>query len=279
MQTLLTLLTHFAAALAILLLYYFVPVIVFYYIVYKRNKGKWKHFKIQQNIHPGSPQIRREIKDSLSATIIFSLAGFFMYEAAIRGYTRVYFNISDYGKFYFALSLIINIFANDTLFYWAHRFMHLKWVFRHIHLTHHKSTSPTPFGMLAFHPGEAIIHSTVYIVLIFIFPIHPIMFGAFHLYNLISNVAGHGGYEFMPDKLARHWFFNWQNTVTNHDVHHKKFNCNFGNYFLIWDKLMNTLENKNLEGTKIYKGRLNSGLKIIDNDSKIDSGLQTNQTV
>ena len=93
MQTLSTLLTHLAVAFTIMLLYYFVPVIVFYYMVYKRNKEQWKHFKIQQNIHPGSPQIRREIKDSLSATVIFSFAGFFMYEAASRGYTRMYFNI------------------------------------------------------------------------------------------------------------------------------------------------------------------------------------------
>ncbi len=243
MQTLLSLLKHFSVALFIMLLYYFLPVILFYYEFYIRHKGKWQHLKIQQK-HPGSVQIRREIKDSLVAVIIFSFTGLFMYEAAIRGYTKMYFNISDYSLWYFALSFVINLFVNDTIFYWAHRFMHLKWVFPHIHLTHHISTSPTPFGVLAFHPGEAIIHGLVYILLIFIIPIHPVMFGAFHLYNLISNVAGHGGYEIVPEKIRRHWFFNWQNTVTNHDVHHKKFNCNYGNYFILWDMMMNTIERK-----------------------------------
>lgn len=253
MQTFITLLTHFAVVFVIMLLYCFVPAIIFYYEFYIRNKAKWQHLKIQQKI-PGSSQIRREIKASLVAVVVFSFTGLLMYESAMRGYTKMYFNISDYSLLYFGLSFILNLFANDTIFYWAHRFMHLKWVFPYIHLAHHKSTCPTPFGVLAFHPGEAMIHGLVYILLIFIIPIHPIMFGAFHLYNLISNVAGHGGYELMPEKLRRHWFFNWQNTVTNHDVHHKKFNCNYGNYFIIWDMLMNTLEGKSKKAIEKQTG-------------------------
>lgn len=243
MQTLLTLLTHLAAVTTVMLLYYFVPAIIFYYEFYIRNKSKWQGLKIQQK-YPGRSQVRREITASLISIIIFSLAGLLMYECAIRGYTKVYFNISDYSLFYFGFSFVINVFANDTIFYWAHRFMHLKRVFPYVHLEHHKSTCPTPFDFLAFHPAEAVIHSMAYILLIFIVPVHPIMFAVFHLYNLISNVAGHGGYEIMSEKQRKHWFFSWQNTVTNHDTHHKKFNCNYGNYFIIWDILMNTLEKK-----------------------------------
>jgi sterol desaturase/sphingolipid hydroxylase (fatty acid hydroxylase superfamily) len=243
MQTLQTLLQHFAAVFSLMLLYYFLPVLLFYYLFYIKYKGNWQHLKIQAK-HPGSRQIRRELNYSLVALLIFSVAGLFMYESAMRGNTNMYFEIGEYGLPYFFLSLLLNIFANDTIFYWVHRFMHLKWVFPHVHLVHHKSTSPTPFAVLAFHPIEAIMHGTVYILLLFVIPIHPVMFGVFHLYNLLTNVAGHGGFEFMPEKLSRHWFFNWQNTVTNHDVHHKKFNCNYGNYFVLWDKLMNTTDKK-----------------------------------
>jgi lathosterol oxidase len=259
MQTLISLLTHFAVVAAVMLLYYFVPVIPFYYEFYVRNKNKWQPFKIQKK-QPGNGQMRREIKSSLGASIIFSLAALLMYECAIRGYTKVYFDIHEYSLLYFGISYILNVFANDTIFYWAHRFMHLKWVFPYVHLEHHKSTTPTPFGVLAFHPLEAIVHSMAYILLIFIIPIHPIMFGIFHGYNLLSNVAGHSGYELMPEKMRRHWFFNWQNTVTNHDDHHKKFNCNYGNYFLIWDMLMNTLDKKQTTKDKAEKEAVGSNL-------------------
>ena len=154
MQTLISLLTHLAAVAVIMLLYYFVPVIPFYYEFYIRNRNKWQPLKIQQK-QPGYAQMRREIKSSLGAIVIFSLAALLMYEAAIRGYTKVYFNIHEYSLLYFGLSFILNVFANDTIFYWAHRFMHLKWVFPYVHLTHHKSTTPTPFGVLAFHHDVA----------------------------------------------------------------------------------------------------------------------------
>ena len=245
MQTLM----HFVAITGIMLLYYFLPVIIFYYILYVRNKTKWLPLKIQKK-QPGNEQMRRELKLSLIALAIFSVAVFFMYEASMRGYTRVYFNINEYSWWYFGLSFFLNVFVNDSLFYWTHRFMHLSWVFPYIHLGHHRFKTPTPFGTLAFDPLESVLHSLTYILLIFIIPVHPIIFFAFHAYNQLANVAGHCGYELMPEKMHRHWFFNWQNTITNHDTHHKKFNCNYGNYFLIWDILMNTLDKKK---TKLKK--------------------------
>lgn len=236
-------LIHLAAIIGIMLLYYFLPVTFFYYILYVRNKAKWLPLKIQKK-QPGNEQLRRELKLSLIALAIFSVAVLFMYEATVRSYTRIYFNINEYGWFYFGLSFLLNVLVNDSLFYWMHRFMHLKQVFPYIHVGHHRFKTPTPFGTLAFDPLESVLHCLTYILLIFIIPIHPIMFFAFHAYNQLANVAGHCGYELMPEKMHRHWFFNWQNTITNHDTHHKKFNCNYGNYFLIWDMLMNTLDKK-----------------------------------
>ena len=63
--------------------------------------------------------------------------------------------------------------------------------------------------------------------------------------------------ELMPEKMRRHWFFNWQNTITNHDTHHRKFNCNYGNYFLIWDMLMDTLDKK--QKTALKKETIKAG--------------------
>ncbi|MCW3107717.1 MAG: Fatty acid hydroxylase superfamily protein [Segetibacter sp.] len=243
MEKLLVLLVHLLIIFSCLMIYYFVPITIAYYFLYIRNKEKFRQYKIQQK-YPTNIQIKREIKYSLIALVIFSIAGLFIYEYSIRGLTGMYFKISDYGMLYFFISLFITIFVNDTLFYWSHRFMHMKRVFRYVHLVHHKSTCPTPFAVFSFSPAEGLIHTTVYSALIFFIPIHPVMFVVFHLYNMFTNLAGHGGYEFMPEKLNKHWLFNWQNTVTNHDVHHKNFNCNYGSYFIFWDKVMNTLSVK-----------------------------------
>ncbi len=239
MEKLLVYGAHFMAIFSCLLIFYYVPTSIAYYVLYIRNKEKFKQFKIQQK-YPTSNQIKREIKYSTISLVICSVAGLAIYEYSIRGLTGMYFKIGDYGMLYFFMSLFITIFVNDTLFYWSHRFMHIKRIFPYVHLLHHKSTCPTPFAVFSFSPAEALIHSLVYSSLILFIPIHPVMFVVFHLYNMVTNLAGHAGFEFMPGKVHKHWFFNWQNTVTNHDVHHKNFNCNYSNYFIFWDKIMNT---------------------------------------
>lgn len=125
---------HFTVIFSCLIIYYFVPITIAYYFLYIRNKEKFRQFKIQQK-YPTNIQIKREIKYSIISMFIFSLAGLLIYEYSIRGLTSMYFKISDYGMFYFFISFFITIFVNDTLFYWSHRFMHLKSIFRYVHLS------------------------------------------------------------------------------------------------------------------------------------------------
>ncbi len=253
MEQLTIYLWHWLFIFSMLLLFYFVPITIAYYVLYVRNKEQFRRFKIQHK-YPARKQINSEIRYSFLALFIFSVAGLYIYEAAQTGHTRMYFKISDYGVAYFIFSLVMLVFINDTLFYWTHRFMHLKSVFRYIHVVHHKSTCPTPFSVFSFGAGESVLHATVYTCFVFIIPQHLAVFVIFHLYNMVSNVAGHAGFEFLSWKHRKQWFFNWQNTVTGHDVHHKHFNCNYGNYFVLWDKFMNTLREKEpvreIEATK-----------------------------
>ncbi|MEJ7588598.1 MAG: sterol desaturase family protein [Ferruginibacter sp.] len=226
-----------------LVIFYFVPVIITYYVLYVRNKEKFRRFKIQHK-YPGRKQINSEIRYSFLSLFNFSVAGLYIYETVQKGNTLMYFKISDYGVAYFVFSLFLLMFINDTIFYWTHRLMHLKGVFRYIHLVHHKYTSPTPFAVFSFGAGESILHSIVYTCLALLIPQHLAVFVIFHLYNMGSNIAGHAGFEFLSWKRRKQWFFKWQNTVTGHDLHHKRFNCNYGNYFILWDKLMSTLSEK-----------------------------------
>jgi len=223
--------------------YYFIPVSAWYYIFFIRKREKWNYMRVQDGF-PGRKQILREIKYSALSIAIFSIIALLLVLEIRKGYTLVYFKISDYGIVYFLVSPLIAFVIHDTLFYWTHRFMHLKKVFRFIHLVHHKSTNPTPFSIYAFQPGEALIQSSIYPVILHMLPMHPAMLGFFMAYNMFINLAGHGGFEFMAPGFRRHWLFRWQNSVTNHDLHHTKFKCNFGFYFTFWDRIMHTLEEK-----------------------------------
>ncbi len=226
--------------------YYFIPVVIWYYFFFIKNRVKWKHMRIQKYF-PEGQQIIREIKYSVLSIAIFSLVSAFLLLAIQKGLTKMYFNISDYGIIYFIISPVIAFLIHDTVFYWTHRFMHHKKVFRYFHLIHHKSTNPTPFSIYAFQPGEAIIQSSIYPIIIFLLPIHPFMLIFFMAYNMFINLAGHAGFEFMPGTFRNHRIFKWQNSVTNHDLHHTKFNYNYGFYFTFWDRVMKTLYDENVK--------------------------------
>ena len=229
--------------LLLLIVYYLIPVGIMYYIFFVKNREKWRYKRIQKTF-PKRSSIVHEIKWSVISLLIFSFYTVVLYKLFINGYTRMYFDIDEYGVIYFILSPFIALIIHDTFFYWAHRFMHLKSVFKYFHLVHHKSINPTPWAVYSFQPMETIFQYAIFPLLLFLLPYHPITFGGFVLYNMFVNTAGHTGFEFLPKNFTRHWFFKWQNPITHHDMHHSKFNCNYGLYFNIWDRIMGTLHDK-----------------------------------
>jgi sterol desaturase/sphingolipid hydroxylase (fatty acid hydroxylase superfamily) len=79
-------------------------------------------------------------------------------------------------------------------------------------------------------------------VILFVVPIHP---GALVIFQQIStavNVYGHSGYELYPPGWSRHWLGRWINTSVAHNTHHATARHNYGLYFLVWDRLMGTLD-------------------------------------
>jgi lathosterol oxidase len=226
--------------------YYFIPAALWYYLFYIRKREQWKHMRIQQKF-PSSEQIKREIKHSAISVAIFSLISVLLYYCIIHGYTKMYFSVTDHSILYLIFSPVIIILSHDALFYWSHRFMHIKKVFKYFHRIHHQSSNPSPFSIYAFQPGEAVIEYSIYPIIFFLMPVHPIMILLFMLYNIFLNLAGHGGFEFVSKDIRKHFIFKWQNSVTNHDMHHTNSKYNYGFYFIFWDKLMNTLKEDDKE--------------------------------
>src|SRR5690606_27138845 len=143
--------------------------------------------------------------------------------------------------------LLACMLLHDTYFYWTHRFMHWKPVFKYFHLGHHRSVSPTPWAIYAFQPLEAVTQFLGIMLIVIVLPLHPLMLLAFLWWDTIVNTAGHTGYEMVPTWIARHPLFRWFNTVNHHDAHHTNFRVNFGSFFNVWDRLMGTFDNQGFE--------------------------------
>lgn len=211
-----------------------------FFLIWKLLGSRLAHKYIQPEHRPNAGNIRHEIKYSLMTFFIFGLVGIFMYEANRNGWTRIYRDVNEYGWAYFVFSVFLTIVIHDTYFYWTHRWMHWKKIFKYVHLVHHRSTNPTPWAAFSFHPLEAIVEAGIVPLVAFTMPIHPGALFLFLLYMTFLNVLGHLGYELFPAGFTRSRWTFWHNTSTHHNMHHRYFNCNYGLYFNLWDRWMKT---------------------------------------
>jgi Delta7-sterol 5-desaturase len=145
------------------------------YVLFHR---KWLHRKIIQ-ARPSSAQVRREISHSLLTLVIFGIVGLLTMEAARRGWTQMYWRVQDHSWAWWWASVGLTILLHDTWFYWTHRAMHHRKLFRHFHSTHHLFTNPTPWAAFAFSPGEALVQAAIFPLVVTVMPIHPLAFGLF----------------------------------------------------------------------------------------------------
>ncbi|MQM14904.1 hypothetical protein Taro_047838 [Colocasia esculenta] len=126
------------------------------------------------------------------------------------------------------LSQIIFYFIiEDFVFYWGHRVLHTKWLYKHVHSVHHEYA--TPFGLTSeyAHPAEILF-------LGFATVLGPALTGP-HLFTLwlwmvlrvLETVEAHCGYHF-PWSLSN--FIPLYGGADFHDYHHRVLYTKSGNY-------------------------------------------------
>ena len=208
-------------------------------VFYIWKKTKYLYLKIQQRF-PSKKDVTREIKYSISTSIIFSVVIVLVMWASAEDITLIYRPIDKYGYGYFVFSIFLMILIHDAYFYWTHRLLHWKPLFKRVHVVHHMSLNPTPFSAYAFHPIEALVEVGIVPVIVFIVPYHYLALTIFSGYALVMNIMGHMGYEFFPKSFARNKAANWHNSATHHNMHHRYVKYNFGLYFNLWDRWMKT---------------------------------------
>ena len=219
--------------------YLFFTTIAFlvFYVLFR--KTLWFR-KIQKRL-PKLTDYGRDIAYSALSMVIFGLiATLALY--VLDDVNNVYrAPIAGWGAVWFGVSMVWMLILHDTYFYWMHRFMHLKPVYRHVHLVHHRSTNPSPWTAYAFHPLEAVLEASIILVIAFTLPVHILAVILFFIFQIAYNVYGHLGFEIYPKGFHKTWFGRWVNTSVSHNQHHSRFSGNYGLYFLFWDRVMGTL--------------------------------------
>lgn len=205
------------------------------------TKQKLSSFHIQQK-YPSHQQVREEIKWGLLANPVLAAVGVLVHWMIFSDHTLLYYNSwNEKGSAYYFLSILILLVSFDTWFYWTHYLMHKwKWLYRKVHLHHHKSKSPTPFSDLSLHPVEALMNVLFFPVVLTTVPIHHSVLGIFYLFLILGNVFGHLGHEFIPARIAGSWWGRHITFMAYHNFHHSHVHGNLGFFFKFWDKVMKT---------------------------------------
>jgi len=218
---------------------YLLVVCAVYALVWGRKDGRVIGRRLNRD-RPKAATIRHELKLSLLSSWIYALPAAVVFEAWRHGGTRVYMDLDHYGVAWLFVSGALYLLIQDTYYYWLHRLMHRRTVFRYVHAGHHRSRQPTPFASFSFDWAEAALNAWLLPALTFVIPVHPAVIVVILTVMTIAAVLNHAGSELLPDWLVQGPLGRWLISATHHSVHHTHYDANFGLYFRFWDRAMGT---------------------------------------
>ncbi|KAH8100932.1 hypothetical protein BXZ70DRAFT_936610 [Cristinia sonorae] len=193
------------------------------------NHEMMKHPRFLKN------QIRLEIKSSLNSFPGMLLLTLPWFVAEVRGYSKMYDNVADYGWGYLIFSIALYLVFTDFGIYWIHRLEHHPSVYKWVHKPHHKWIVPTPFASHAFHPLDGYLQSLPYHIFIHVFPLHKKLYLALFTFVNFWTIFIHDS-----DMITGHPLESIINGPAHHTLHHLYFTVNYGQYFTFADRTYNS---------------------------------------
>jgi len=189
---------------------------------------------------PTAADLRREITYSISTLCVIAALNAGILAMVVMGVFEIYEPPLKHGLAWLLLSLPLMIVWHDFYFYWTHRLLHTRWLFRRVHGVHHRSRNPSPWVAFAFHPLEALVNAMVVPIALVFVPLNEYVWAAFAIHQIVRNAHGHAGIESLPRGFARHWLGGRFVTTTHHHLHHETAQGNYGLWFTWMDRWFGT---------------------------------------
>ncbi len=194
-------------------------------------------------------QVRDNMFWSLGSGVTFWTAyEVLMFWAMANGYAPV-LTWSDSPIWFIALFLLTPVWISFH-FYWIHRLIHWPPLYRTVHALHHRNTNVGPWSGLSMHPVEHLIFFSS-ILIHFVLAAHPLHI-LFHMqHQALTAATSHTGFEGLlvkdKNRLALGTF--------HHQMHHRYFECNYGNLEMPWDKWFGSFHDGTESSHEKFKAR------------------------
>lgn len=205
-------------------------------------RGWAAHRRIQRSRSAKFGDYRREVLSSLRTVLVFAFITLATLVGREAGVIKL--SLQEAPLITVAWHFVLIVLAHDAWFYWIHRAMHTKRLFKFAHLHHHKSRTPTPWTAYSFTTTEAVLEVAFVPLFLLITSQLGIAYAGFAIFlylwhQIIRNVMAHAGSELFPAGWVDNPWTDWISTTTHHDLHHSS-GHNYGFYFTWWDRWMGT---------------------------------------
>lgn len=151
---------------------------------------------------------------------------------------------------WFLLAFVLVPIWSAFHFYWVHRLLHAPFLYARFHALHHRNVNVGPWSGLSMHPVEHLLYLSS-LAIHWIVPSHPVHLIFHVVYQGPGAAMSHTGYEnlLIKDKrrLALGTFY--------HQLHHRYYECNYGNQEMPWDRWFGTFHDGTESATRETRER------------------------
>jgi sterol desaturase/sphingolipid hydroxylase (fatty acid hydroxylase superfamily) len=128
----------------------------------------------------------------------------------------------------FIWQFVVFVFVNDTIFYFSHRILHTRWLFKNVHVRHHRFRFVRGLVAEYAHPVEDLLNFVAFLA-------GPVLLGspfaivaAWVFLRMFETVDAHSGYAFTP----------WAKRHAFHHMYAAR-GC-YGSFAGLWDRVLGT---------------------------------------
>lgn len=203
-------------------------------------------------------RFNHQVRDNMFHTLLYGVPVFTAFEAITywgfaNGFLGYGSNASGGVGFWLwsALLFLLAPVIHALHFYFGHRLMHTKHLYRRFHALHHRNVDIGPWSGLSMHPVEHVVYfSTVAVQ--WLLAIHPLN-ALFQIQLAVFYAAfGHTGFE----KLMLGKNLGIDGGSHFHYLHHKHFECNYGGSLVPLDRLFGTFHDGTVEADAALRERI-----------------------
>lgn len=192
----------------------------------------WKRDRYVPDYRPNTDELRRSVAWAFYSLLGNGVLMLPIEIGIITGRSKIYFDFHEHGWLYTALSVLGVLAVTETLIYWIHRGLHLRFFYKTLHIKHHQFRVPTPIAGVSFHPLDSFLQALPHHLCAYLFPLHVWVYHAGVTFVTLWAVLIHDRINWVP--------YRFVNNTGCHTAHHWFNKYNYGQFFTFWDRLCGT---------------------------------------